>query len=416
MNIGFIGLGKLGLPVALAVESKGHQVCGYDISQEVQSIIEAKKIPYKEIWAQEHLDKSKIEFTSISQVVKRSEIIFVPIQTPHDPLYEGVTKIPEKRVDFNYEYLIKGMKSLSDEIEKQKVSKIVIIISTVLPGTIRREIKPLLGLHTKLCYNPFFIAMGTTMQDFMFPEFVLFGVDDYEAANIAEKFYKTIHKSAFFKTTIENAELIKVIYNTYISTKIGFINTVMEMCHHLPNTNVDDVTNGLKLASKRIISDAYLTGGMGDGGGCHPRDNIALSWLAQKLNLSTDWFENIMMQREKQSEWLRDLVLKNLVNNKIFILGKSFKPETNILTGSPSILLLNLLKENNKEIEINSYDPFVDKEEPQFDKAVYFIGTKHEVFKNFNFPNGSIVIDPFRYLINKNKSVKLIAIGNNLEL
>ena len=308
------------------------------------------------------------------------------------------------------------MKSLSDEIEKQKVSKIVIIISTVLPGTIRREIKPLLGPHTKLCYNPFFIAMGTTMQDFMFPEFVLFGVDDYEAANIAEKFYKTIHKSAFFKTTIENAELIKVIYNTYISTKIGFINTVMEMCHHLPNTNVDDVTNGLKLASKRIISDAYLTGGMGDGGGCHPRDNIALSWLAQKLNLSTDWFENIMMQREKQSEWLRDLVLKNLVNNKIFILGKSFKPETNILTGSPSILLLNLLKENNKEIEINSYDPFVDKEEPQFDKAVYFIGTKHEVFKNFNFPNGSIVIDPFRYLINKNKSVKLIAIGNNLEL
>ena len=415
MNIGFIGLGKLGLPVALAVESKGHTVCGYDISSNVKTIIDAKKIPYKEIWAQEHLDKSKIEFTNISEVVKRSEIIFVPIQTPHDPLYEGVTKIPKKRVDFNYEYLIAGMKSLSEEIEKQGTSKIVIIISTVLPGTIRREIKPLLGPHTKLCYNPFFIAMGTTMQDFMFPEFVLFGVDDPEAAATAEKFYKTIHKSPFFKTTIENAELIKVTYNTYISTKIGFINTVMEMCHHLPNTNVDDVTNGLKLASKRIISDAYLTGGMGDGGGCHPRDNIALSWLAQKFNLSTDWFENIMMQREKQSEWLRDLILTNLVNKKIFILGKSFKPETNILTGSPSILLLNLLKEKNKEVEIISYDPFVDKLEPQFDKATYFIGTKHEVFKNYSFPDGSTVIDPFRYLINMNESVKLISIGNNLE-
>lgn len=415
MNIGFIGLGKLGLPVALAVESKGHTVCGYDISENVKSIIDAKKIPYKEIWAQEHLDKSKIEFTSISEVVKRSDIIFVPIQTPHDPLYEGITKIPDKRVDFNYEYLISGMKSLSEEIEKQKTSKIVIIISTVLPGTIRREIKPLLGPHTKLCYNPFFIAMGTTMQDFMFPEFVLFGVDNPEAADTAEKFYKTIHRSPFFKTTIENAELIKVTYNTYISTKIGFINTVMEMCHHLPNTNVDDVTNGLRLASKRIISDAYLTGGMGDGGGCHPRDNIALSWLAKKFNLSTDWFENIMMQREKQSEWLSDLVLKNLVNKKIFILGKSFKPETNILTGSPSILLLNLLKEINKEIEINSYDPFVDKEEPKFDKATYFIGTKHEIFRNYSFPDGSIVIDPFRYIINKNKSVRLISIGNNLE-
>ena len=96
MNIGFIGLGKLGLPVALAVESKGHTVCGYDISSNVKTIIDAKKIPYKEIWAQEHLDKSKIEFTNISEVVKRSEIIFVPIQTPHDPLYEGVTKIPKK--------------------------------------------------------------------------------------------------------------------------------------------------------------------------------------------------------------------------------------------------------------------------------------------------------------------------------
>jgi UDPglucose 6-dehydrogenase len=415
MNIGFIGLGKLGLPVALAVESKGHKVCGYDISQDVKSIIDAKKIPYKEIWAQEHLDKSNIEFTSISDVVEKSEIIFVPIQTPHDPLYEGVTKIPQKRVDFNYEYLISGMKSLSEEIERQKKTKIVIIISTVLPGTIRRDIIPLLGKYTKLCYNPFFIAMGTTMQDFMFPEFVLFGVDDLEAAETAEKFYKTIHKSPFFKTTIENAELIKVTYNTYISTKIGFINTVMEMCHHLPNTNVDDVTNGLRLATRRIISDAYMTGGMGDGGGCHPRDNIALSWLAQKFNLSTDWFDNIMMQREKQSEWLRDLILDNLVNNSVYILGKSFKPETNILTGSPSILLLNLLKEKKNNLNLTSYDPYVDKKEPGFDRATYFIGTKHEIFKNFNFPDGSIIIDPFRYIINKNKSVKMIAIGNNLK-
>ena len=416
MNIGFVGLGKLGLPVALAVEAKGHKVCGYDISDNVKSIIDAKKIPYKEIWAQEHLDKSNIDFVSIKDVVKRSDIIFVPIQTPHDPLYEGTTKIPQERVDFNYDYLISGMKALSEEIESQKQSKIVIIISTVLPGTIRRDIIPLLGKYTKLCYNPFFIAMGTTMQDFMFPEFVLFGVDDQEAAEVAEKFYKTIHKSPFFKTTIENAELIKVTYNTYISTKIGFINTVMEMCHHLPNTNVDDVTNGLRLATRRIISDAYMTGGMGDGGGCHPRDNIALSWLAKKLNISSDWFENIMMQREKQSEWLRDLIFDNLVDNNIYILGKSFKPETNILTGSPSILLLNLLKEKEKEKQLNlvAFDPFVDDHEPEFKKGTYFIGTKHETFKDFNFPEGSIILDPFRYVVNKNNNVKLISIGNNV--
>ena len=414
MKIGFVGLGKLGLPVALAVESKGHDVVGYDISENVKNIIEAKKIPYKEIWAQDYLDKSNIKFKSLEQVVEHSEIIFVPIQTPHDPLYEGITRIPEKRVDFDYSYLKSGMKKLSDEIEKQGINKVVIIISTVLPGTIRQEIKPLLGKHTKICYNPFFIAMGTTMKDFLYPEFILFGVDDLDAADKAEKFYRSINNATFFKTTIENAELIKVSYNTFISTKIAFINTIMEMCHKLPNTNIDDVTNALMLGNKRLISGAYLRGGMGDGGGCHPRDNIALSWLAQKLDISNDFFDQIMKQREKQTDWLVHLIKENQIKDtKTYILGKSFKPETNIQTGSPSILLDNLLKENG--INAITYDPYVDDKEPLFEKGVYFIGTRHEIFERFNFPKGSIIIDPFR-MINKDlNGVKVIRIGDNNE-
>ena len=414
MKIGFVGLGKLGLPVALAVESKGHEVVGYDISDKVKNIIEAKKLPYKEIWAQDYLDKSKIKFANIQSVVKHSEIIFVPIQTPHDPLYEGVTRIPKERVDFDYSYLISGMKRLSQEIESQGKDKVVIIISTVLPGTIRKKIKPLLGKHTKICYNPFFIAMGTTMKDFLYPEFILFGVDDLKAADTAEKFYRTINNATFFKTSIENAELIKVSYNTFISTKIAFINTIMEMCYKLPNTNIDDVTNGLLLGSKRLISGAYLRGGMGDGGGCHPRDNIALSWLAKELNISNDFFDQIMQQREKQTDWLANLIIENqLDNKKTYILGKSFKPETNITTGSPSILLNNILKE--KGVSAISYDPYVDTIKPVFDKGVYFIGTKHEVFEQFEFPAGSVVIDPFRIISKNKKGLKIIRIGDSKE-
>ncbi len=414
MKIGFVGLGKLGLPVALAVESKGHEVVGYDISDKVKNIIEAKKLPYKEIWAQDYLDKSKIKFANIQSVVKHSEIIFVPIQTPHDPLYEGVTRIPKERVDFDYSYLISGMERLSQEIESQGKDKVVIIISTVLPGTIRKKIKPLLGKHTKICYNPFFIAMGTTMKDFLYPEFILFGVDDLKAADTAEKFYRTINNATFFKTSIENAELIKVSYNTFISTKIAFINTIMEMCYKLPNTNIDDVTNGLLLGSKRLISGAYLRGGMGDGGGCHPRDNIALSWLAKELNISNDFFDQIMQQREKQTDWLANLIIENqLDNKKTYILGKSFKPETNITTGSPSILLNNILKE--KGVSAISYDPYVDTIKPAFDKGVYFIGTKHEVFEQFEFPAGSVVIDPFRIISKNKEGLKIIRIGDSKE-
>ena len=291
MKIGFIGLGKLGLPVALAVESKGHQVLGTDINDITLRNIRFKTLNYVEKGAEELLTKSKIQIKSLEKIVEESDIIFVPIQTPHDKKYEGVTRLPEETSDFNYDYLVKGIKDLNEEIEQQGKDKTVIIISTVLPGTISRLIKPILGSHLKLCYNPYFIAMGTTIDDFLNAEINLFGVDDENAAKMAEEFYKTVNKAPFFKTTIENAELIKVAYNTFISTKISMINTIMETCHHLPNTNVDDITEALSLCTSRLISKKYLYGGMGDGGGCHPRDNIALSYLARKFKLSYNWYE-----------------------------------------------------------------------------------------------------------------------------
>ena len=416
MNIGFIGLGKLGLPCALAVESRGHSVVGYDPSEQVKDIIDTKKLQYQEMWAQEYLDKTNIEIKSIEEVVKHSEIIFVPIQTPHGEKFEGTTRIPNEREDFDYTYLKKGIKDLSDEIEKQGEDKIVIVISTVLPGTIRREIKPLLGEHTKLCYNPFFIAMGTTMRDFLKPEIVLFGVEDKDASEKAKQFYRTLHHQPFYETTIENAELIKVIYNTFIGTKLAFVNTIMEMCHKLPNTNVDDVTNALKMCDERIISDKYLSGGMGDGGGCHPRDNIALSWLSDKLDMNFNWFDNIMKQREKQTEWFADVIEQYYDGLGINILGKSFKPETNITTGSPSILLCNILEERGHGVFM--WDPYIDEpwekikemygeeDEPQ----IYFIGTKHPEFVDFPYEDGSIIIDPWRYIPDKD-GCTIIRIG-----
>ena len=418
MNVGFMGLGKLGLPCALAVEIRGHKVIGYDPSPSVKEILDTKKLPYKEIWAQDYLDKSNIKIKSVKELVEHSDIIFVPIQTPHGEKFEGTTRIPDDREDFDYSYLIDGLTELDYELFQQKKEMTVIVISTVLPGTIRRDIKPLLSEYTKLCYNPFFIAMGTTMEDFLRPEIILFGVDDEEAAKKAKKFYRTINHAPFYETTIENAELIKVAYNTFIGTKIAYVNTLMEMCHHLPNTNVDEVMNALKMCNKRIISDKYLSGGMGDGGGCHPRDNIALSWLSDELGLRFNWFDNIMKQREVQTEWLADLIEKEANGLPITILGKSFKPQTNIETGSPSILLRNILTE--RKLSVTMYDPYIDEpyddwqDMSEYDgmKQVYFIGTKHEDFVNFPFDDDSIIIDPWRFIPDK-EGCKVIRIGDN---
>jgi len=419
MKIGFLGLGKLGLPVALAVESKGHTVFGTDINDLTLRNIRFKTINYKEKGAQELLNKSKIQIKNIEQIVSESDIIFVPIQTPHEEKYEGITRIPKERKDFDYEYLKKGIKDLSDEIEKQSKDKVVVIISTVLPGTIRKHIKPILSKYVKLCYNPYFIAMGTTIDDFLGAEINLFGVDDKEAAEKAEEFYKTVNKAPLFKTTIENAELIKVGYNTFISTKIAMINTLMETCHNLPNTNIDDISKAFSMCTTRLISDKYLYGGMGDGGGCHPRDNIALSYLAQKLNLSYNWYDNIMKQRESQTEWLADLIISEKFEMDINILGKCFKPETNLTLGSPSLLLKNILEEKGEHVKI--WDPYVDSmdmknvsQEMEWETKpqLFFIGTKHEAFKHFYFYPNSVIIDPFRYLKLGN-DVKYIPIGDN---
>ena len=124
MNIGFLGLGKLGLPVSLAVEDKGHNIYGYDISSQTLEDIRNRKIRYREEWVEKYLPNTKLEINDINQLVKNSEIIFVPIQTPHDPQYEGVTRIPDKRIDFDYSFLKSGIKSWLNIIKPLKISDV----------------------------------------------------------------------------------------------------------------------------------------------------------------------------------------------------------------------------------------------------------------------------------------------------
>lgn len=413
-KIGFIGLGKLGLPVAMAINSKGHYVCGYDTNLDVEDYIKNKKIPYHEVEMDKLFEDFTVDFVDTESVIKNSDIIFVPVQTPHDPLYEGTTRIPETRVDFNYNALVSAISKISQIVDENGEDKIVVIISTVLPGTIDKYIKPILSDRIKLCYNPFFIAMGTTISDFLNPEFILLGVDDEDAAERVVNFYSTIHNKRVFKTSVKNAELIKVAYNTFIGMKIVYANTMMEICHKT-DCDVDQIIDAISLADQRLISSKYLRGGMGDGGGCHPRDNIAMSWLSRELDLSHDFFNDLMIAREDQTEWLANECLKH--DRKIYILGKSFKPETNITTGSPSILLYNILTEKGADVDI--LDPHIDGEEYFSSRflaaegnSLFFIGAQHDAFRNLEFPTGSIVIDPFRYMPDIEGST-LIKIGNN---
>lgn len=349
MNIGFIGLGKLGLPVALAIEHAGHLVMGWDTSPEIRKMVmDRSELLYQEVGAQELLNENYIQVWEPHLISENADIIFISVQTPHQPEYEGITRLPETRADFDYQYLCDALAS----VDSAKCP--VVVISTVLPGTLAS-----LGA-THVLYNPFFIAMGTTIPDFRDPEFVLVGTDGTHPGPLRE-FYSTIHKKPLFITTIKTAELTKVAYNTFIGLKIAFANTMMEICEKT-GADVDDLVDALSLADKRIISPAYMRGGMGDGGGCHPRDNIALSWLARELALSYDLFEALMICRENQTEWLASLIQEEQNSTSAYrpieIMGKAYKPETNLTVGSPAALLASMLDERGVSYEHT--DPYVD--------------------------------------------------------
>jgi UDPglucose 6-dehydrogenase len=355
MKVGFVGLGKLGLPVALAVEAAGHEVCGWDVSQTVQDTLRTRRLPYVEEGAQELLDETKITLMEPEMLEDWSDLIFVAVQTPHQPEFEGTTRLPDTRADFDYAYLEDAVASV------YAAECPVVVISTVLPGTMER-----LGVNRAVLYNPFFIAMGTTIPDFREPEFVLIGTDGVWPGPL-EDLYESIHPPSVFRfvTTIRTAELTKVAYNTFIGLKIAFANTMMELCEKT-GADVDDLVDALCLGTKRILSPAYMRGGMGDGGGCHPRDNIALSWLAREHSLSYDLFEALMECRERQTDWLAGIVANASagwstgVRDEVEILGKAYKQGTALTVGSPALLLAHMLDERG--IEYRHTDPYADSQ------------------------------------------------------
>lgn len=392
MKVGFIGLGKLGMPIAVMMAAKGHQVLGYDVNPNIRSVI--KTYPHMEDGYggntfQQLLDKSTLKLSSFDEVLSQ-DMIFVAVQTPHDPMFEGITRLPADRKNFDYSHL----DSTLDAIELSvKDKKIVCVISTVLPGTLHASDYK----NIRLVYNPYFIAMGTTIQDFLHPEFILVGSDDVEALSTVTAFYKTITSEAVFATTVANAELIKVAYNTVIGTKIVIANTLMEICDRMGGMDVDVVTSALQMATQRIVSPRYMTAGMGDSGHCHPRDNIALSWLVSTLDMDYDLFGGIMAIRETQAEYLCIEMMKYDLPKAI--LGYTYKKNINLTGGSSALLCKSILEEYGQIVKI--FDPMLDTTpvsefvaEPQ----VVLIGMNHKSFVDVKFANGSVIIDPFRYI------------------
>jgi UDPglucose 6-dehydrogenase len=364
-KIAYIGLGKLGMPCAEACVEKGFEVNGYDVVTKNSELVNIK--------------------SSIKEAVAGRHIVFIAVPTPHESGYDGREPTSDKEPkDFDYD----TVKNVITECDKHMTGdQILVLISTVLPGTCRREFAPLLK-NTKLIYNPYLIAMGTVGFDMLNPEMIMLGTrkgnyDTAYKAQYLENFYFQLcdNMPRIEFGTWEEAEGIKIFYNTFISNKLALVNMIQDVADRLGNMNVDRVTEALSKSTKRIVSPAYMKAGMGDGGACHPRDNIALRWLAQKLDLGYDLFEGIMTARERQAEGMAKAILKHGTN--IFFTSDTYKPGTDLVDGSYSLLVQYFVIKHGGNI--------VDG----IDTPVQVIVRVHET-DNISADNQTVIFDPWR--------------------
>jgi UDPglucose 6-dehydrogenase len=405
MQIGFIGLGKLGLPCAEAMATH-YSVTGYDIYNKTSGTV-------------------KISPT-LEGAVKGKDIVFVAVQTPHDPVYDGsqpITHLPNK--DFDYTLVKKVLTDINQHVGQETL---VVLISTVLPGTTRTQLRDCVS-EARFVYNPYLIAMGSVAWDMVNPEMVIIGTEDGSETGDAKElinFYKPLMENdpKYNVGTWDEAESIKIFYNTFISTKIGLVNMIQDVAVKNGNIDVDVVTNALAGSTLRIVSSKYMKAGMGDAGPCHPRDNIALRWLAERLDLGYDIFDTVMHARERQAEniavYLKELQDKNPM--PILIMGKAYKPDVDILDGSYSLLIGYYLKEQGAEF---SYvDPLTNDPAPQTTTPVIaflahnrqvtygYTGTKKRQEFYCDIEPGSIIVDPWRTYPKIDNNYKVIHYGN----
>lgn len=380
MKIGFIGFGKLGQPCGEVIAEKGHDVVAYDVAT-IDTDIDMRP--------------------TIKDTVADRDIVFVAVPTPHDPEYGGETPtyhLPPK--DFGYGIVQHVIEEANNHMNKDQL---LVLISTVLPGTVRREFVPLVT-NTRFVYNPYLIAMGTVAWDMVNPEMVMIGTEDGTETGDAKElkeFYQSIMENdpRYVIGTWDECECIKVFYNTFISAKIGLVNMIQDVAEQQGNIDVDVVANALRDSTQRIMGPGYMKPGMGDGGACHPRDNIALRFMSDNLSLGYDLFAEIMKARDVQAENMARAICEH--GYEVYFTSDSYKPHVPYTNGSYSLLVQHYVKKFNTN---------VTKDIDQADVIVR-VHESDEINEEGLSP-GVVIFDPWRTYVPTSEYHTVVHYGN----
>ena len=311
-RIGIYGLGNIGSALySLLDEHDDIEVRGYD---------------------------PKVESSDTIAEVNDSDVIWICVDTPTKSWGD---KIDDQPCDYDYTNLKTVLENIDTGVP-------VIVGCTVSPGTCRQ-----LEYSGDLFYMPFLISQGDILDGLINPDCWFIGVPDNTSSRVPEETVWKISKSKANVGTYEEAELAKVLYNSWIIQKINFANWAGELAHRLEHANSQTVMSWLKSSDKLITSSSYMTPGWGDGGPCHPRDNLMISWLGQKLGMTYDPAGNNHQQRIEQAK----AVAERAVNTglPIIILGKSYKAGVDSEIGSYSLVVAEFIEKLGGTVYFEDY-------------------------------------------------------------
>ncbi len=355
-TVSVVGLGKLGACIAASFAHKGFTVTGADTSAATVEAMNKGLPPILEPGLAEMLaaTRGRIHATqNTTEAVLASDATFIVVPTPST-----------ESGGFSVSYAVDAARAIGQALRTKRGYHLVVLTSTVLPGSTEHAIKPVLesesgkrcGEDFGLCYSPEFIALGSVIKDFLNPDFLLIGESDPRAGDLLAEIYSQVvdRMAPVARMNFVNAELAKISLNAYVTMKISFANMLAALCEQLPGGDVDKVTGALALDSR--IGPRYLKGAVGYGGPCFPRDNQALAYLARELGYpapfaeATDAFNRGLLDRlsAKVREHLPE-------GGTAVILGLSYKPDTNVVEEAQGLLLAARLAESGCRVVV--FDP-----------------------------------------------------------
>jgi UDPglucose 6-dehydrogenase len=359
MKISFIGLGKLGLPLATNFAKNGHKVLAIDKNETLIKKLNQNETPWFEEGLEQNLKESlpTIEYTTDYSKVSETDVTIILVNTPSN----------KKDGSFSNLYVEQSLRETALQLKKtNKKNHLFILSSTVMPTSIKNSFIPLIESTTgwKLnnefgfCYIPDFVAIGQVIKDFENPDFLLIGKSNDTYGQVAEKLYKSIIKnSASIHTlSLAEAEVCKVALNAYITTKISFANYLGLLCEKLdPTINVDNVTN--TIGQDKRIGTKYFKSGNSYGGTCFPRDTWAFMKVSSNVGLKALQMEaNESINNMVDESVFLKIVKENV--DKIGLVGLGFKPGTSVVTEGLAFKLVKLLK--NRNFDVFVYDNLKD--------------------------------------------------------